>query len=104
MEIIQHNNDNTLQLDEVRDVDGTYDNGATVLADLVDEDGTSLIGSPLLSMAYVSGTNGRYRATLQDTLSWSKNRGYTALITATLSSGAKGYWEMPCRVVVRRGA
>jgi len=76
-------NDNTVVLDGLRDVDDAYINDATVaVEDVIDADGATVAGISLpLSMPYVTDSNGKYRATLQDTAEFVADAPYTAIVT-----------------------
>ena len=82
------NSDNVITLDGLYDNVGlAYENTATVNVTLTDINGTEVSGEtwPLL-MNYVSASNGKYRATLTDSLTLSEGT-YTATITADAGAG-----------------
>lgn len=94
-------NDNLLVLDGLQDeASGDYLNGASVSAVLVDESGTQVQGQTWpLSLAYVTGSQGRYQGVLEDTLALQHGQRYIAQVTAD-AAGLRGYWEVP--VTARR--
>lgn len=63
-------NDNLIELDELKnDAADTFVNDAVVTCTMRDSDGVEISGESWpLSMAYVSGSDGKYRATLDDGL------------------------------------
>ena len=86
--------DNIIQLDQLTDQsDGSYMNAATVTVTLLERDGTEVAGDTWpLSMAYVSASDGRYTATLLDTLTLISNKRYQAKVVADGGSGKKRTW------------
>ena len=102
MHIIYISNDNLLTLDALTNTaDSSFINDATVTVTLVDSTGTEVTGETWpLAMSYVSSSNGKYQATLTDSLSLSKGT-YTAQITANGGAGLLGYWEITLRALVR---
>ncbi len=91
-----------LQSDNLLEVTGlqnaateTYINNATVTVTLADASGTAVSGQSWpATLPYVNGSNGDYRATLEDTLSLSENSTYVARVTV-LANGLKRYFESP---------
>ena len=82
--------DNEIMLDGLALSDGTYQNDATVTVTLYDSAGVEVTGESWpLSMAYVSASDGDYKATLADTLGVTENKKYRAVVTAVASSGLK---------------
>ena len=77
------NSDNVLTVDELKNaVDDTYINDATVTVTLFDSDGVAVSGQTFpATMNYVSGSNGKYRATLQDDLSLTEDAEYEAVVS-----------------------
>ena len=92
-------NDNVLELTGlINTVTNTYLNSATVTVTLVDNADVEVSGETWpLTMTYVAASDGKYRATLTDSLSIIGGTRYTAKIAADSGAGLKGYWE--CRVV-----
>ena len=75
-------NDNVLEVDKLTDVDGTYVNNATVTCTEIRPaaGGDDILGGPV-TLTYVTASNGRYRATLQDTLALVADVAYEAIVT-----------------------
>lgn len=89
-------NDNVLTVDELKnDVSGEYINGAVVTVTLVDSDGNNVAGDTWpKTLPYVAASNGKYRATLKDTLSLTHNSEYMAKVAADAGTDLQGYWEL----------
>ncbi len=89
-------NDNIIELDELRDVDDAYQNAGTVtLIDVIDEGGNPVAGISLpLPLAYVAGSDGRYRCTLQDTAALADGATYLAIVTVD-AGGLQARFEIP---------
>lgn len=81
-------------------------NAATVTVTLKDEaDGTEVSGETWpLSMSYVTGSNGIYRATLADTLSLSEGSSYLAEISANAGAGLQGFFTLTLKAKVRKSS
>lgn len=95
-------NDNLIELDGLtNEATGAYVNDATVNCTLKDTAGVDIVGEtwPLL-MGYVSGSNGKYRATLEDTLTVTPGQYIVAYVDA-LGDGLKGRWVSRVPVVDR---
>lgn len=104
MNIIYKDNDNTIKLMSLVNGDtGAYINDATVAVTLKDVNGSNVVGETWpLTMSYVTGSNGQYKATLKDTLTLTANDRYTAYITA-VSGTANLEIELPCTARDRIG-
>lgn len=78
-------NDHVLELNGLKDaVTGSYINSATVTAVLKDQVGNQVPGQTWpLTLSYVSGSNGIYRGTLENTLSLTPGVRYVAEITVS---------------------
>lgn len=89
-------NDNIIEIDELRDAEGAYQNAGTVsLLELIDAGGNLITGITLpLSLAYVPGSDGRYRCTLQDTADMTSGATYTAIVTVD-AGGLQARFEIP---------
>lgn len=100
--IIYKGNDMVLELRGLAsEVTGDYLNYATVAVTLKDASGVEVSGESWpLAMAYVASSNGKYRATLADTLSLTDRARYTATITADAGAGLKGEWveDLVCQL------
>jgi len=102
-QIIYYLNDHTIELRNLKnEVTGDYLDAATVTVTLVDSNDAEVSGETWpLTMSYVTGSNGVYRATFSDTLSLTKLAKYTAKVTADGGAGLKGYWEVPLKCLQR---
>lgn len=98
------NNDNTIELDNLINTStSVYDNGATVLCDILDRDGTSVVGSPLIAMSQVaeSPDQGKYRGTIPSTTTLNTGQLFTIKLYVTGSAGEVAEWTIRARVVER---
>ena len=102
MQIILISNDNVIELDGLQDVDGTLLNGATVEVHLRDDSGTDVVGQTWPLTMPPTGSDGRYRATLPDTLTLAENARYVATVTANDGPGSFGTWILDCKAKTRR--
>lgn len=85
------------------EVTGAEVNDATVTLTLKDSDGDNVAGETWpLTMAYVTDSDGLYRATLVDTLPLTDNGRYTAEISAVVSGSLKAFWRLDCLAKTRR--
>ena len=102
VEIYYVGNDNVIVLDELTNsATAAYINDATVTVTVKDSAGVNVVGETWpLAMGYVSASNGKYRAVLQDTLSMTADRAYVAHIDAAGDS-LTGHWEVPVRAATR---
>lgn len=79
----------------------SYENAAAVSVTLRDEHGVQIVGQTWpKAMAYVTGSDGDYRGTLEEGLSLVHGQFVTAEILAT-ASGLTGKWETRCKVIER---
>lgn len=114
VQIVLRGNDNVIELDELKnEVAGTFLNAATVTVTVVDSGGTQVAGQTWpLTMNYVSGSDGKYRGTIEDVAVFnlfspsgavSKTQGfnYIAKVTADGGTGLKGFWEIPLQALNR---
>lgn len=103
-EVIYSKNDNLLELRGLANAaTGNYENAATVTATVVDSTDTEVPGlSWPLTLAYVAASDGDYRGEIGDGASFVVGTDYTAKITATVSGGPTGYWEIPLTVLTRK--
>jgi hypothetical protein len=78
-------NDNTLQVDGLKDDDDEYINDATVsCTGIYTEAGAVVSGDSFpKTLTYVTGSDGRYRATLEQVLALVDGETYYAVITVT---------------------
>lgn len=86
-------NENVIELDGlINSIGGSYINNAVVEVTVEDTAGTDVAGVTWpISMAYVASSNGKYRATLPDTLALTPGAVYHAVITA-VSGSVNGKW------------
>jgi hypothetical protein len=105
MEVLYVSNDNLLVVDELYDaVAASYLNAATVTVTVKAADGTNVAGTGItwpVTLSYVATSNGKYRCVLEDAMTLSAGRRYTACITADGGSNKKAYWEVPLRALTR---
>lgn len=96
-QIIFLNNDTIIELSDLTNgVTGAYLDLATVSVTLKDADGVEVVGAVWpMTMDYVAGSNGKYRATLPAALSLVKRGEYVAEVSASAGAGLEGYWEIP---------
>lgn len=96
-DILYVGNDNILEVDELKNAaSAAFLNSATVTVTLEDSTGTEVTGDTWpKSLTYVTSSDGKYRATMLDTLSLTADALYTAKITADGGSGLLAYWERP---------
>jgi len=92
--LIYEGNDMTIELRGLEhEVTGDYIDNATVAVTLKDSDGAEVAGESWpLTMSYVADSNGKYRATLVDTLTLVDRARYTATITADAGAGMRAKW------------
>jgi len=88
-------NTNLLELTGLKDaITGAFINDATVTATVVDEDGVAVSGASWpVTLAYVSASNGDYRAVLSHALALTPYRTHVARIDADGGSDRVGHWE-----------
>jgi len=94
-QIIYDGSDTTIEVVELRNgITGEYLDSATVTVTLKDEDGVEVAGASWpLTMSYVTGSDGKYRANLPDTLSLVRRARYTAHVSADAGAGLMANWE-----------
>jgi hypothetical protein len=103
MDILYTENDNLLTLDKLYNNDPNVDdyvNDATVTVTLKDSDDSEVSGQTWpTTLSYVSGSNGKYVATLEDDLSLTADANYTAEVNVDAGSDiiAKFYLELIAR-------
>ncbi len=81
-------------------ISGSYLNGASVTATLLDDRGNPDPVLNNLPMAYLTDTNGNYLGIVPDTFSAALGSGYTLQITAN-QSGTQALWSIPAKVQLR---
>ena len=89
-------NTNLLEVIGLKDaVSGAFLNGATVVATIKDKAGAVVTGQTFpVTMAFVTDSNGDYRASLDAAMQLIDDTEYIAEITATDAAG-DGFWEFP---------
>jgi len=92
--VIYEGNDTIIEVKGLKnEVSGDYINAATVAVTLTDTTGVEVTGETWpLAMSYVTGSNGKYRATLADTLSLTVGTRYEATISANAGAGLQAKW------------
>ena len=88
-------NTNILELLELKDsVNDTFINDATVTAVLVDLAGVEIAGQSWpVTLAFVLGSNGDYRATISELVKLIKDTEFIFKITATKAGVGVGFWK-----------
>jgi hypothetical protein len=96
--ILYTGNDTVLEIKGLKnEVTGGFLNAATVTATLVDSDGDEVGGHDWpATLAYVTDSDGIYRATLPYGMALTSGGRYTAQITANAGSGLRASWAIPC--------
>ena len=95
-------NSNVIEVQGLQNsVDSTYQNAATVRVTLTDLNGTQLTGETWpKTLAYVSASNGSYRATLSHEVDMEIGQRYLYDITAE-QSGSVARWRGEVKAVCR---
>ena len=103
MEVAYVSNDNTVTVDLLYDVvDAAYVNDATVTMSLVDSAGVAVTGQSWpATLAYVTASNGKYQAILEDAAALVAGAHYTAKVTANGGADKLGYWEVHFQAMTR---
>lgn len=91
-------NDTVLEVRGLKnETTGGFLNAATVTATVVDAEGNQVTGQSWpLTLAYVTGSDGIYRATLAYTVGLVSGARYTAQFTANSGAGLRASWSAPC--------
>lgn len=103
--VLYQANDMLIELAGLKNgLDDTYYNAATVQVTLRDAAGAEVAGGPAWPQAltYVAGSNGVYRAVLDDSITLVPDARYSAIVTADAGNGLKARWELPCVCRVRK--
>lgn len=83
---------------------GAFVENATMAVTLKTLAGAEVAGQTWpLTMSFVTGTNGVYRATMPSTLDVTQGTSYTAVITADGGPGLLAKWEIDVQCQKRRG-
>lgn len=82
-DVILMNSDNIIKVVSLKDGEtGAYINDATVSVTLKDSSAVDVVGETWpLTMSYVTGSDGQYKATLIDTLTLTQDAEYTEIVT-----------------------
>lgn len=80
--------------------DRSFANSATVTGKLLDSGGSTVSGSTF-SLSYVSGSDGDYEGSMDDTVSLTENASYKYEIIAT-QSGITKTWRIPVTAVYKK--
>lgn len=107
MRALFHLSDNLFEvLGANREDTGAYLNGATVNVTLVDAKTGVQIGNMAwpITLSYVAGSNGDYRATIPYNISVTKGQYVIAQVSVDGGPGLKGYAEVPVKVIVQKAA
>jgi hypothetical protein len=84
-------------------ISGDYVSNATVAVTVVDECGSAISGvSWPVSMQYVAGTTGDYRAVISNAAIFSPGKFYFAEISANAGVNKIGFWRHKFRAVNRQ--
>lgn len=106
MEALLQLSDNLLEVVGAKNAaTGAHINSATVTAILVDANsGAQIAGQAWpMTLAYVAGSNGDYRGTVNDDIVVTKGQQVIARITFNGGAGLQRYTEKPLRIIVDRG-
>lgn len=97
-------NDMLLEVANLRDqATGDYLNAATVTVSLKDSSGVAVVGESWpLALAYITASNGTYRAILRDTLTLASGARYVATVIADAGEGRRAQWELDVVARTRR--
>lgn len=97
-------NTNVLELRGLQEaIAATYINNATVSVTIKDDCGDNVAGQTWpLTMVYVTGSSGDYRATLFSTVALQSGKRYFAEISVTGPSSEIGFWRYAFRPQTRQ--
>lgn len=97
-------NTNVLELRGLQEaIAATYINNATVSVTIKDDCGDNVAGQTWpLTMVYVTGSSGDYRATLFSTVALQAGKRYFAEISVTGPSSEIGFWRYAFRPQTRQ--
>ncbi len=87
-------NDMVIELDALKDsIADTFVNSATVTFTLFNRADNSIVQGPT-TMSYVSASDGKYRGTVEDSLSLDINKNYYIEVDADAGSDDIGKWHL----------
>ena len=96
--------DNLWTVDELKNViTDAFINTATVTLNLFEADGVTLVTGAAfpLTVVYVTGSDGKYQATLPNELDLVAKTRYVAQTIADAGSGFHSEWRTPCQALKR---
>jgi hypothetical protein len=105
--VFTRKNDQFIEIDGLQDpTSGTFFNGATVTATLIDQYLQPVPGCTAIVLNYLAGTNGNYRGLVEQTFNPPLGVGYTLQITGSApgqgtDNEADLFLEIPAIVVPR---
>jgi hypothetical protein len=104
MSTLYISNDNLLTVSDLKNAaTGLYINDATVSVTLVNKTSVPVAGQTWpQSMEWVAGSNGVYRATMEDDLVLTAGQLYTAKISVDAGNDFKASWELPLTATIRK--
>lgn len=107
MDVLYIENDNLLTVDKLKNIAPSvndYVNDAAVTVTLQDGNGNDVNGQSFpRTLSYVSGSNGQYVCTLEDTLDLSAGVKYTAIISVDAGAGLKAKFHKTVKAQKRSG-
>ncbi len=102
VQVLYKENDQVIELSGLKDaIADTFINDATVTASIVDSAGDDLAGMTFpATMTYVSGSEGVYRVTLEETLVVNVGQFVKAIIIA-IKGSLQGKWTIDMQANIR---
>lgn len=97
-------NDNLIEVDGLQNAasDAYITSVTSATFTLVDSSGNDVTGAVDIALSYVSGSNGKWRGTLADTVSLTAAAKYTCNISINAGAGLQGEWSVPVRAETRK--
>lgn len=84
--------DTVIHVEGLKDVvSDTYENGATITANVYDDDGAAVSGATNISIAYISSSDGDYAGEIQNTVTLTERATYTITLTIAGASYTTTY-------------
>jgi hypothetical protein len=87
-------NDLPVYFNGVQDAAGEYRSDAVVTADLLDSNGATVVSG--ITLSYLTGSSGRYRGTIQSSVSLTAGAEYTLILLATIGGDFQTRIDVPC--------
>lgn len=103
-QVLWIDSDNLWTVDELKNkATGAFINGATVTMTLLESDQTTEVAGETwpISVPYVPASDGKYQATLRDTLPLVDKKKYFAKVVADAGTDLKSTWYVPCQALKR---